>query len=102
MLTAAHAIRAAAAACQRHALAAGAMKLLGHANRLAGSILDIGPGIGNLLDQAIRQRHIVHVGGHGVTVGVRPVEELQQFGGLSRLVLNLVHQDKGSAGDRPG
>ena len=56
----------------------------------------------NQLDQGIRQGHVIQFLGGLATVLVGPVEELQHFVALLGLVLHLVHQDEGGAGDRPG
>ena len=86
-------------------LTASACRQRAHLNAigLARGVLDLGPVLARPASfTAVGHRHVVQVVGHLVAVLVGPVEELQRVGGLRRLVLRLVHQDEGGAGDRPG
>ncbi|MPM40441.1 hypothetical protein SDC9_87082 [bioreactor metagenome] len=71
-------------------------------DRLARAVLDVGPRLVDHVLHAVGHGHVVQIGRGLVTVLVGPLEELQRRGGLHRLVLHLVHQDEGGAGDGPG
>src|SRR6266404_1668180 len=69
---------------------------------LAGSVLELGtPRVGDNLGHAVGHRRVIELGCHLLTAFERPVEEFQYLGGILRLVLLLVHQDKARTGDRP-
>ncbi len=69
-------------------------------SRLRGLDLRL-PGRANLLDQRIRQRHVVELRSHRRAVLVRPVEELQRLTGSGRIGRLRVNQDEARARDRP-
>ena len=67
------------------------------------AILDVGvPGRSRPASTTVdRHRHVVELLGHLAAVVVGPVEEVEHLLAGLGLVLLLVHQDEGRAGDRP-
>src|SRR5580698_2314979 len=59
------------------------------------------PGRAHLLDQAVRQRHVVELGRHFGAVAISPIEELERLAGRSRIGRRAVEQDEARTGDRP-
>src|SRR3984885_4836234 len=75
----------------------------GSIDGLAVGVLDFFlPGLLDQSDDAIRHRNIVEVGRILLAVLVTPVEEFQGCGRVGRVDRNLLHQDEGRAGNRPG
>src|SRR5689334_5193821 len=78
------------------------MSVRSRPDRLAGPVLQLRlPRIRYDLGDGIGQRHVVEVRGELLPIVERPIEELQHFSGILRLVLLHVHQDEARTGDRP-
>ncbi len=70
-------------------------------NAFASSVLDTTPGFENHVFDVVRHGHVVQARSGLVARLIRPLKELERSLGLGRLVLGLVHQDEGGAGNGP-